>query len=926
MLKKYLSFFCILILIFNIKFYAQQEWINISSTSPTPAEIKLINSNIKSSILTLRLTGFYINPVNTPIGKEYTVSVNGATPLLIPKEPDLPKISVPLIIPDLDEMEVIVIENAFKDFYNISIAPSKGNLLRTVNPQDVPYLYGNSYSKNNFFPEKIAFLDEPYIIRDFRGQTLKLCPFVYNPITKTLRVYYYLKVCVKSKGQNGKNQFIRTKQSKQLDNEFYNIYKRLFINFDHLKYSPLSEQGKMLIICYDNFANAMQPFVEWKNTIGIPTEIVNKSSIGTTASDIKNYVLNYYNTKGLTFLLLVGDAAQIPTNNLSSGPSDNAYGYLTGNDNYQEIIVGRFSAETEAQVTTMVDRTIQYEKTPNTTPGIYNKVIGIGSDQGPGDDNEYDYQHVRNMQTKMLNYTYTQKAELFDGSQGGLDASGNPTATMVANEVNTGAGCILYTGHGSETSFVTSGFSNSNVNNLTNQNKLPFIWAVACVNGSFVSNTCFAEAWLRAGAGTTQPKGAIATLMSTINQSWNPPMCGQDEMVDILVESYTNNIKRTFGGISVNGLFKMNDEYSTQGYEMTDTWTIFGDPSLMVRTDNPSTMNVMHPASLNIGASSVQINCNVNDAYVTLTINNNIIGTGYISNGTANISFPPLTTTDSIIVAVTAYNYIPYIGSIQVTSANVPYVSYKTLTINDATGNNNNKADYNENISLNVTLENSGNVDAIGVNASISTLDPFVTITQANHYWGTVSAGSQSLQNNAYTLTIANNVPNNHVANFTINIQDNSSNTWTNTFNIIILAPSISASNTINVNDAAGNNNHRLDPGENVILTIKTSNFGQSDALNTTATLTTTNPNITITNPNFNFGTISAGNSNLASFNINVDPYATIGSLADFTYTVQAGNYYDTKNYNLIIGLVDEDWETGDFNKFNWIQGGNKPW
>ena len=80
----------------------------------------------------------------------------------------------------------------------------------------------------------------------------------------------------------------------------------------------------------------------------------------------------------------------------------------------------------------------------------------------------------------------------------------------------------------------------------------------------------------------------IATLMSTVNQGWNPPMAGQDEMNAILAESYSGNIKRTFGGLSFNGMNKMNDDYGSQGYNETYYWTIFGDPSLVVRTDTPA--------------------------------------------------------------------------------------------------------------------------------------------------------------------------------------------------------------------------------------------------------------------------------------------------------------------------------------------------
>jgi len=373
-------------------------------------------------------------------------------------------------------------------------------------------------------------------------------------------------------------------------------------------------------------------------------------------------------------------------------------------------------------------------------------------------------------------------------------------------------------------------------------------------------------------------------------------------------------------------LFKMNDEYGSQGYEMTDTWTIFGDPSLMVRTDDPATMNVSHISSLIIGATSLQINCNVDNAYVSLTINNNIIGTAYVSGGIANVTFPALTTTDSIHIAVTAFNYIPYIGGISVISSTAPYVNYKTHTINDINGNNNSKADYNESISLNVTLENSGASDANGVNAMITTSDPYITITKSAQNWGNIASGTQSTQNNAYALTIADNIPDQHIAGFTINIQDNLLNTWTNNFNIPINAPVLLLSD-VTIDDATGgNNNHRLDPGESVLINIKTLNNGHSDAFNTKETLSTTNPDVNIINPIYNFGTINSANSGISTFSVDIASSAAMGSIANFTCTVSSGAYSNTKTFSLIIGQVDEDWETGNFNKFNWVQGGNKVW
>ena len=39
--------------------------------------------------------------------------------------------------------------------------------------------------------------------------------------------------------------------------------------------------------------------------------------------------------------------------------------------------------------------------------------------------------------------------------------------------------------------------------------------------------TCFAETWLRATDSNGQPTGAIATLMASVNQAWNPQWMGR---------------------------------------------------------------------------------------------------------------------------------------------------------------------------------------------------------------------------------------------------------------------------------------------------------------------------------------------------------------------------------------------------------------
>jgi PKD repeat protein len=659
-------------------FGTNQSWTLLPGANEATAEFKSLNAknDYTSTKVEFTLGAYNLREVNTPQGVSYVVEAPHAARIMKTGAPDLPLYAKSVIIPDADNMEVTVTRSKYVDIPSVQVAPSKGNLLRTLNPDEVAYTYGIEYQQNAFFPSQLAYLREPYILRDFRAQTLVIQPVQYNPVTKTLRVYTEIEVEVKSTATPGLNIFQRTKALTKIDQEFNEIYKRQFVNYENTqKYTPLSDlPGNMLIICYDNFMSTMQPFVNWKIMKGIPTEMIAVSTIGNNVTSLKNYITNYYNTKGLKYLLLVGDFTQVtsPTANIGgvTGAKDNEYAYILGNDHYQEFFVGRFSAETTADVQTQVDRSVYYEKVLSSGDWLAS-TLGIGSDQGPGDDNEYDYQHIRNMQTDLMGFTYTTNYELFDGSQGGLDASGNPTAANVSTVVNPGVGSILYCGHGGDTEWVTTGFSNTNATALTNVNKLPFIYTVSCVVGHFNAGTCFCEAWMRAKQ-TAGPAGAIGIFGSTINQSWNPPMQAQDEMVDILVESYSNNIKRTFAGIGVNGLFKMNDE--SADYDMTDTWTIFGDPSLMVRTKAPMSMTVSHPTTITSGTSSVDVNCSVDGAYIAISKGTTIYGTAYVSGGNAHITLNPVPTTvgDTLTVCATAFNYTTYIGTIEVVANNIP--------------------------------------------------------------------------------------------------------------------------------------------------------------------------------------------------------------------------------------------------------------
>ena len=657
-----------------------QQWVAIKSDTPSTIQTTLVASSESQITVNLQVPGFYAFEVTTPRGEANIISVPRTVSTAAAGEPNLPMIAVPAIVGDRQHYNIRVVDAQYAD-YPMEVAPSKGDFPRTINPEDVPYTYGEAYSADAFFPAQNVGLYDPYILRDFRGQNMVVYPFAYNPISKTLRVYYNMTVEMYSDGLSSENILDRRSSEVKMDPEIEALYGNHFINFSESlsKYTPVVETGELLIICHDAFMSAMQPFVNWKKQIGRPTTMVGTSTAGTTSTAIQTYIQNQYNANtNISHVLLVGDVAQIPGINFTagsgyggySGKSDNIYGQVVGNDYYNDIIIGRFSAENETHVTTQVNKVIHYERDIDASDTWLTFGDGLGNNDGPGHFGERDWEHIENIRTDLLAYNYTTVYQDYPGVSG---YSSN--ASILSQHINQGVSIINYCNHGSETSWALCNYSNSNVNALTNVNKLPIVWSVACLNGKYDhSQPCFGETWLRANNSNNpeQPTGAVGGMFSYISQPWEPPQYGQDEMVDVLTEQQSTNIKRTLGGISFDGNMKILDQYGPNynpGKGTYLSWILFGDPTLTVRNAVPANMNVTHASSMNSTATSFTVNAsNGNGALATLTRNNEIMGSATINNGTANITFSAPGQTGTATLTVFGYNKITYIGTVNITN------------------------------------------------------------------------------------------------------------------------------------------------------------------------------------------------------------------------------------------------------------------
>ena len=817
--------------------------------------------------------------------------------------PQLPVFNRSIIINDRSLMKIEILDVEYQDF-ELAVAPSKGIIYRNVNPNTVPYVFDSIYQKDKFYPANLGELSDPYILRDYRGITIKTYPFAYNAFTKTLRVYTHYKIRIYAEGEDNRNTISVPRNSITVD--FIPIYAHHFLNWEQHRYTPVNDTfGKMLVICHGNFLSEMTNFVNWKNQKGIPTELIEFSTIGTTATQLQNYIQNRYLTdREIAYILLVGDLAYIPSPTYGAGESDPSYSLVAGNDAYPDIFVGRFSAESTTDVITQVNKVIHYERDLNSTDSWVQNAFGIGSSSGIGDDGEYDYQHIDNIKQLLIAYGYNTVDEIYYDSA---------TASQVTNAINAGRGFGNYCGHGSTINWDTTGFNINNVNALSNGYMTPFIMSVACLNGHFGSN-CFAEAWLRKSGG-----GAIAFYGSSINQSWNPPMEAQDEVTNLLVAE----AKTTIGGLFFNGCCSMIDVYGTEGVNIFRTWNIFGDPSLLVRTKTPTPMTVTHPATIYSGSTSIIVSTGISKALVSITYNNCIYGRGYTNAaGTVSINLinAPLGNL-SYTITVTAFNCITYIGVINQIIPNIPWMTVSSVVYDD---DNNDIPEYNESGFFDVTFSNVGSVNATNVSCVLSCSTAGITITHDTITIPFLAANASTTVDNAFALSIADNIASGTEANFTITMTIGGYPPWTYEFFRIISAPALQFGN-ITIYDPTGNNNGRLDPGETVTISLLLNNIGGSVSPSGTATMSCSDSGITINNGYAVFSSIPASGNTTLSFNLTASASLTIGTLITLNFNATAGAYTVNKLEPITLGLILEDFETGNFNAFGWTMG-TYPW
>jgi hypothetical protein len=914
-----------------------------SITNKTLSEFSFINSvsDVRTMIVKTE-DGEFVKLVVPAYGSD---SKNG--------DAELPVLQKLIRVPFGSEVAVKIINLEEKIIklsdYGISIPVFPNQPSLSKSETDIPFYFNQEYyNLDKFTGNNIV---ETELLGKMRGQQLarlSISPFSYNPTKNEIKVVtkVEVKVIFKNIDINADNE----NRIKYYSPEFESLFKTCVNN------TPITEKDiittypvKYVIISDPAFQPALQPLVDWKKKKGflVVEEYTNNPLVGNTTTSIHAFLKDMYDNATAsdpapTYLLLIGDLAQVPSFNNGNHVSDMYYCEFDGNgDFYPEMYYGRFSATSAAEVEIQVNKTLKHELYNFADPSFLDEVVlvsGVDASWAPthgngqinyGTDNYFNVAH----NLTIHNYLY--------GSGTPITSNMSGASAAIISDISGGVGFANYTAHCGSSGWSDPSFETSDVTGLQNIDQFGFMVGNCCQSNKFDVAVCFGERLLRANN-----KGAVGYIGGSNNTYWdedfwwavgstsnitaNPTYAGTGlGLYDCLMHENGEAQADWFytaGQMIHSGNLAVTQAGGSEQYYW-EIYHLMGDPSLMPYIGVPTTLTVSHQNATPVGTTSLTVTTEEN-AYVALSMNGVLLDAQLSGpTGIVNLSFSAIANVGNADIVVTKQFKQPYINTINIISPNAPFIIYNTHTLNDPTGNNNLEADYNELIELDVELNNVGSQPTQNVNVVISTSDIYVTLIDSTDFLAIVNANNTINISSPFTFQVANFVPDQHLVTFNLTITDNQSNTWNSTLFVTLNSP-ILGDVLFTIDDgSSGNGNGKLDAGETLDLIVDVENSGHAEIMNMNAVLSTLSSYVTINNPlGVTVNSLTPLQQQSTVFSISIDPNTPIGTLAEFPFDISDGIYSHNNTFSATIGIIDENYETGDFTQYQWIMDPSFPW
>ncbi|MES2527882.1 MAG: C25 family cysteine peptidase [Bdellovibrionota bacterium] len=328
-----------------------------------------------------------------------------------------------------------------------------------------------------------------------------------------------------------------------------------------------------LIVSPKALLAGLSDLVFYKNMRGHVVKTVVLEDIGSDVAKISAFFKSEYKENKYKYALIVGTDTlfpnhQVNTSGSSKTPSDYPYFLMDSNDMIPDVQYGRVVASTPEEVKRQSHKWMDYQERRSDVAGLL-RMIGIASNEG---SNPSDEDYVKGIETDLAAAYGTTTTHFHQDS---------PTSKPgpINDAFNKGVGYLTYLGHGSGTSWASTGvwYATGDAKKIENANvQQPIIIDVACQNG-ILKKGYLGETFMNSVDSRGDAVGAAMYLGGSVNISWHPPAI----MARGIVKRTIANKLGTIGDAILAGqLYLLENHTDVEAVRDNFEWYhLFGEPS-----------------------------------------------------------------------------------------------------------------------------------------------------------------------------------------------------------------------------------------------------------------------------------------------------------------------------------------------------------
>ena len=713
---------------------------------------------------------------------------------------------------------------------------------------------------------------------------------------------------------------------------------------------------ELLVITPEQWVSHFDEYVAFYEARGLRTHVTSLEYIlanfdgRDNAEKMRTYIAQEYENEGIMMVLLGGDSGIVPWRALycyvsdeyvDNLPADMYFVCLDGNwdddndglwgeigedDLLPELGIGRMPFNNETQFNNMMHKTLEYQSNP--VLGEFHDVILGAEHLGDGyygstdlnrligGSSDYDYTTVG----IPVDYNFTKVYETNSKPWSGK---------WFRDEINaTGGQYVHHVGH-ANTDYVAGWYVNTTDDNTFAQldgvhHNYNFFHSHGCICGDF-THTCMLERMVNISTGFVATTG---NSRYGWYQPWGDGMAAH--LHREFVDAYYNDRLPYIGTAFVEMKIMTAPYVSTPwGEDGAMRWNLYdinilGDVAVCPWLDEPFRPEVSYASALPVGTTTTPVTITKrgeaqSNFRCSIFHNGELLAFGMTDeNGNADIDFADaLDVADTLQLIITGPNAYPQTINILGIDSNTAFVYPQDVDIHG-------DFLYGSSISMDVDFKNAGTVDATNVSATLTTVSDFVTLSKSTVEVGTVNAGGSVMIADAFDIEVANNIPDETYVDFVMTCTDGT-HVWNRDIFFQAVAP-VMKINELTYEEASGDMNGFLDPGETFRITVHGKNIGHCVAENPYIHGSLNSEYLSFVSNDTHFANLEVGDEFTESVEISIAPDAPNGTTVTINMSAITGQYSAEKSIILTVGTVQEDFESGDFSHFNWTLEGDDNW